>query len=263
MFLTAENYYSLEADKYYLSVSQYKNFITCEAKTLAQLKGEYISQPSDAMLVGSYVDAWCEGTLDKFKEEHPEIYRYQNKGKGLLAKFSIAEDCIKAIQDDINLSTYLTGQKQVIFTADLFGVPWKIKMDNYNPEVGFFSDLKVMANLYDKFWNKELQVYESFIEHYKYNFQMCVYAMIEKLATGREDFLEPYLVVVTKQQPCDKAIYNGFLSDMQAVMWHIEEHLPRIMALKEGREEPIPCGKCEYCRSVKTAEIMDHHYLLG
>lgn len=262
MFITAENYYSTEADKYYLSVSQYKSFCECEAKAVAKLHG-YKTPTSDAMLVGSYVDAWCEGTLDKFKEEHPEIYNSRSKEKVLLAKFSVADECIKAIQDDINLSTYLTGQKQVIFTADLFGVPWKIKMDNYNPEAGFFSDLKVMANLYDKFWNKETQIYESFIEHYKYNFQMCVYAMIEKLATGREDFLEPYLVVVTKQNPPDKAIYNGFLSDMQAVMWHIEEHLPRIIALKEGREEPIPCGRCEYCRSVKTAEVIDYHYLLG
>ena len=37
MFLTAENYYSLEADKYYLSVSQYKNFITCEAKSIGRI----------------------------------------------------------------------------------------------------------------------------------------------------------------------------------------------------------------------------------
>jgi len=96
MFLTAENYYSPEADKYYLSVSQYKLFLSCEANAIAQLRGEYKPQSSDAMLIGSYVDAWCEGTLDKFKEEHPEIYNKKSKEKVLLAKFSIADECIKA-----------------------------------------------------------------------------------------------------------------------------------------------------------------------
>ena len=40
------------------------------------------------MLIGSYVDAWCEGTLDKFKEEHPEIYNKKAKQRKrvLLAK---------------------------------------------------------------------------------------------------------------------------------------------------------------------------------
>jgi len=80
VFLTSENYYSLEADKYYLSMSQYKSFITCEAKAVAELHG-YKSPTSDAMLIGSYVDAWCEGTLEKFKEEHPEIYNKKAKKK--------------------------------------------------------------------------------------------------------------------------------------------------------------------------------------
>lgn len=37
MLLTSENYFSIEADKEYMSVSQYKNFKTCEAKALHKI----------------------------------------------------------------------------------------------------------------------------------------------------------------------------------------------------------------------------------
>ena len=63
--LTAENYY--EADDY-MSVSTWKALNKCEVSGLVGYGGT----PIDSMLVSSYVDAYIEGTLDKFKEEHPE-----------------------------------------------------------------------------------------------------------------------------------------------------------------------------------------------
>ena len=67
MILTAENYYSQEANREYLSVSQYKDFcgslgkIPCEAQALAKLNGEWEMEETTSMLVGSYVDAHFEG----------------------------------------------------------------------------------------------------------------------------------------------------------------------------------------------------------
>jgi hypothetical protein len=98
-------------------------------------------------------------------------------------------------------------------TADLFGVPWKIKMDNYNIDRDFISDLKVMAGLHDRFYDEEYRRYVNFIEHYKYNFQMCLYSEVERLATGRADNVDTFLVVVTKEEPCDKAVFTGFNDD--------------------------------------------------
>ena len=37
MLLTPQTYFSIEADKEYMSVSQWKNFKTCEAKALHDL----------------------------------------------------------------------------------------------------------------------------------------------------------------------------------------------------------------------------------
>ena len=56
MILTNDNYYSPEANWEYMSVSQYKQFLKCEAAAMAQLKGEWSQPKTTALLVGSYVD---------------------------------------------------------------------------------------------------------------------------------------------------------------------------------------------------------------
>ena len=83
MQLTNENYYSKEANEEYLSVSQYKDFMGtygkrgCEEYALAKIEGtwEENMEDSDALMVGSYVDAHFEGTLDLFKAKHPCMFK--------------------------------------------------------------------------------------------------------------------------------------------------------------------------------------------
>ena len=58
--LTSENYYSPESNQGYMSASQFKSFLDCEARTLAELHGEYHRPSTEALLVGSYVDAYFE-----------------------------------------------------------------------------------------------------------------------------------------------------------------------------------------------------------
>ena len=60
MILTNDNYYSSEANRRYMSVSQYKQFCKCEAAAMAQIMGEWEFPKTTALLVGSYVDAWVE-----------------------------------------------------------------------------------------------------------------------------------------------------------------------------------------------------------
>ena len=65
MILTNNNYFSKKANMEYMSVSQFKAFDKCEAAALAELKGEYVKPKTVSMLVGSYVDAYFEGSLDR------------------------------------------------------------------------------------------------------------------------------------------------------------------------------------------------------
>lgn len=88
MILTKDNYFSREANMEYMSVSQFKSFCTCPAATMAELTGEYERETTTALLVGSYVDAHFEGTLDLFKGQHPELF---TKGGGLKSEYRKAK----------------------------------------------------------------------------------------------------------------------------------------------------------------------------
>ena len=142
MILTNANYYSAEANMEYMSVSQYKQFKSCEAAAMAQLRGEWEQPKTTALLVGSYVDAWFEGTLDEFKQEHPELFK---KDGTLKADFQQAEDIIARVQQDKVFMKYMSGRKQVIRTAELFGCKWKIKIDSRLRDS--VVDLKVMRSM--------------------------------------------------------------------------------------------------------------------
>jgi hypothetical protein len=52
MILNRDNYYSKEADQKYMSVSQFKNWIRCEAMALVKLNGQYNEEPTTALLQG-------------------------------------------------------------------------------------------------------------------------------------------------------------------------------------------------------------------
>ena len=71
--LTEENYYSDEMNQYYFSVSQYKTFLECEAAAMANINGKYQRPVTKALLVGKFVDAYFEGTLDEFLKENPAL----------------------------------------------------------------------------------------------------------------------------------------------------------------------------------------------
>lgn len=233
MILTNDNYYSLEANREYLSVSQYKDFRRCEAMAMAAIRGEWVRPQTTALLVGSYIDSWFEGTLGEFIEAHPEIYTATGK---LRADFVQAEELIAFAQRDPMFMRYMAGRKQVILTGELFGTPWKIKIDSYHPDK--IVDLKVMRSM-------ERIMGKSFVEHWGYDLQMAIYAAVE----GRD--LATYLAVLTKQDPPDKEIISIPLWRRNELLEEVEQDMPRILAVKSGKLPAQRCGVCEYCRATK------------
>lgn len=238
MILTNENYYSREANLEYMSVSQYKDFQKCEAMAMATLRGEWAKPKSTALLVGSYVDAWFEGALDEFKVAHPEIFK---KDGSLKADYIQAEEIIAFVQKDLKFMEYMAGEKQVIMTAEFFGTKWKIKIDSYHPGEKIV-DGKVMRSM-------ERVMGKSFVEHWGYDLQMAVYAEVVRRVTGLD--LETYLAVVTKQNPPDKDVVDIPSWRRFNVLTDVERKMPRVLAVKSGKETPDRCGVCEYCRATK------------
>ena len=239
MILTDDNYYSSEANQSHMSVSQYKQFCKCEAAAMAQIAGEWEFPKTTALLIGSYVDAWVEGTLDEFRNRNPEIFK---KNGELKADFLKAEEVIGVIRADSELMRYLGGEKQRIVTAELFGTLWKIKIDSYHPGV-MIVDLKVMRSM-------ERIMGKSFVEHWGYDLQMAVYAEVVRRVFGAD--LETYLAVITKQDPPDKELIHIPRWRREELLSEIERNMPRILAVKAGEIPPQRCEVCDYCRATKV-----------
>lgn len=263
MKLNKNNYFSLEADRKYMSVSQLKSFMECEAKTLAELNGEIPKAGNNAFLEGNYLHAWNEGKLDEFKANNPQIYKYNNPEKGLMKSFSDIDKTIEYLEDDEIIMDMLEGQKEVIMTANLFDTEWKFQIDVYNPDKQRFADLKYVQDIEKKFWSNAAKMHVSFIENYKYHYQMVLYAILEQIATGRKEILEPYIVAIGKQLPPQKIILNGFLYDISKVLADAGGRLPRILKVKKGEVEPHYCGNCSYCRKVLKAQIINYKRLIN
>lgn len=252
MNLTKSNYFSNEADKEYFSVSQFKAFRECEAKTMAKLKGEWADEDKTAFLLGSYVHSWNEGKLEEFKLEHPEMFSSRGPTKGeLKSEFLIGNKMIETLKNDKLVSRLREGEKEVVMSHELYGVPFKIMMDIYNPSKGYFADLKTTQAINKKYWNEYEGIKQSFIEYYDYLLQMAVYAEIERLSTGRDKYLQPFIIAVSKENMPDKAVIKMDGDFIKDKLLEVEIRLPRFKAVKDGVEEPIRCEKCDYCKATK------------
>ena len=149
MVLTAENYYRKEANEKYMSVSQYKDFagtygkMACEFSAIEKLEERWAQKKTTPLLVGSYVDSYFEGTLEEFKKENPEVFTQNGE---LKANYKQAERIIARMERDPLFMQYMSGEKQVIMTGELFGAEWKIKIDSFVRGVAI-TDLKVMESI--------------------------------------------------------------------------------------------------------------------
>ena len=251
--LNDENYYTRQSDIDYMSYSQFKQFETCEAAALAVLNGETKQQPpTTAQLVGSYVDAFFDGTLDEFKTKNPQIFK---KDGSLKADFTLAEKIIERVQRDEMFMKYMNGEKQVIQTGEIAGVPFKIKMDSYHPGRAIV-DLKCMRDI-NPIWDDQQHARVPFADAYGYTIQAAIYREIVRQNTG--DTLPYFLAVATKQDEPD--INLMFIPDdvMDEQLAHVMLNAPHIQDVKIGKVPPMRCGKCAYCRKTKIiTEIIDY-----
>lgn len=248
--LTNDNYYSKEANLEYLSVSTFKNFSGtlfhkgCEAQAMAILNGEYKREPNTAMLIGSYVDAYVEGTLEQFKEKTPALFK---KDGTLKADYVQADNIIERMKKDEHFMYYLSGEKQVIMTAELFGVQWKIKMDSYIPDKAIV-DLKVVSDIYEKFYTKH-SGYLNFIQAWAYDFQLAIYQAVVEANTGKK--LPCYIAVADKGKTTNIELIQITQNELDGALVGTQLGVNRIKALISGEEQPERCGRCDYCKETK------------
>ena len=242
--LTAENYFSLENQLKYMSVSQFKDFLKCEEMALAKISGNYEQPKTTALLVGSYVDAWFEGTLDKFREEHPEIFK---KDGSLKADYIQADKIIERVSQDKKFMEYMSGEKQVILVGEIAGVPFRIKIDSLHTDK--IVDLKCMKDFEDV-WIADENCKKHFISAWGYDLQGAIYQEI-----ARQNFLKklPFFIDgCTKEPEPDLDIWHIPDTFLERKLNEVVSLAPRYQKIKEGKLKPIRCEKCDYCKRTKV-----------
>lgn len=243
LILNEQNYYSAEANRAYWSVSQYKDFMRCEAMAMAKIRGEYEPPMTRAMLVGSFVDRYMEGTLAQFITEHPELLTLKRQ---LRAEFRHAYEIINKIESSPKFMNYMSGEKQKILTAEMFGVQWKIKMDSFLPKI-CITDLKVVART-------------ERLPDWRYDLQGAVYqAAVEANGYGRLPF---YLAVATKEKVPDLNIFQIPDSELDKALIEIGENMPHFINVKTGIEEPKRCEKCAWCKMTRELKVRNYMELM-
>ncbi|TQR21822.1 PD-(D/E)XK nuclease-like domain-containing protein [Psychrobacillus vulpis] len=261
LLLNSQNYHSIEANKEYFSVSQFKNMLDCEARTIAIINGDHQTSSSTALMVGSYTHAAFESE-DEFQKFHEENHDsiFKSRG-GKYAEYLQADAMIETIKNDPFAMFALDGEKEMILTAELFGAEWKIKVDSINFARKTFSDLKTTQSLSNRYWSDKYQKYVSFVQAYDYVLQMAIYREVIKQNIG--EYFNPYIVAVTKESPPDKAVLHFDNTRFDFEIEYTKSMMDRFIRVKNGIVEPIRCDKCAYCRQTKQLNnTFEIEYLL-
>ena len=246
MVLTEDNYYSQESNITWFSVSQFKQFMNCSARAIAELKGDYIPERGRALVLGSYVDEHLTGTPESMRKFITENYNelYKKNGEPY-ADVAQADEAINRIRNQPLMLKYLTGEFQKIMTGEIGGVPFKIKMDCYK-EGEFISDLKYLSSL------RSPNLFTNVVDYWNYTLQGAVYQEIVYQNTGKR--LPFYLVIATKEKPCHVAVVKLEQFDMDEQLDIVKANVGRFQQMKLGIIPPQRCEEysCDYCTITKV-----------
>lgn len=272
--LTQENYYG---DTSYLTNSRYKRYQQCQAKAFAVDNGSWVEDRDEtALLLGNYVHSYFESpeAHEQFLAEHGEkLLAKTGKNKGnLKADFIIGDKMIESLKNDDGFANLYHGfpddevQKEMIVFGEIEGVPVKGKLDSVNLTRGYFVDLKTMKSIYNKEWSEELRMKVpaavNNILGFGYHGQLGLYRELLQEMTG-QDF-RPYIVAVSKENVPDKDILKIDDEWLDEGLAKLKSDIVEVWAVIQGKQKPIECGHCDYCRSQKKlSAVVSLNDLIG
>ena len=243
MKLTNANYFSTRANREYFSVSQWKSFKKCPNMAMAEMRGKYVREETPALLVGSYVDAYFDNELEQFKATRPALFK---KDGTLKAEYIQAEQIIERIKRDPLMMKYLTGgERQVIMTGEIEGVPIKIKIDTLHKDK--IVDGKIMKDFAPIYVEDKGRM--MWWEAWNYDVQGAVYQEIVYQNTGKR--LPFFLAAATKEKVTDIDIIHIEQSHLDFAMEEFKREIIGFDAIKKGIVKPDRCEICDWCKETK------------
>lgn len=267
MELTNDNYFSKEARMEYMGYSQFKGFVTCASKEMAKINEKYEEEKTQALLMGSYVDAYFSEEMEDFRHKNPDIFK---KDGTLKSEYMQCDKIIEFIKKDPNFYKYLQGKHQVIMTGVIAGVKFKIKVDVLHDSV--IVDQKLMKDL-NPVWSDEYHCYMNFVDYYHYDWEGAIYREIVRQNTGKT--LPFVLHVTTKEKVPSKALIRIDDEDLDVALKLVEELAPIFdhykhsikltdeeMKILDSHQIRLECGECDWCKQNKMVTgIFSYHTL--
>jgi hypothetical protein len=284
MTITPANYHSLAVKRETMSNSQWKQWIECAAATKAEMdghlvrldtaseaavtaakaQGKIVTVPTEALLVGSYVDraVTVPTELQSWCDEHAEDVFKAARAKGAppakRAAFETADAIIARVKADPMFAKITANcAAQVVFQGRIGDENWLYMADWVDTSKNVLLDFKTAASFEAK-WCEEELLWDG--EWRRRNVRVEWYDAAgywRQLAVGRELYFQTHgvyplcgIVAATKQDPPNLGLW---LLDndlrMEREVGHIKNLTAEVFAWKRGTVPPPACGDCEWCRA--------------
>ena len=243
---------------------------------MAELRGEFSPEYGRALLLGSYFDEMLTGTTKSqtafIAENYKELFQKSSKvctamdkldtpldrkafvsdylkdlfreGNKPYADIMQANETLERFRKQPKMMHYISGKHQVIMTGEIEGVPFKIKMDSFDPNE-YITDLKYMASL------RSPNLFTPMVEYWGYDIQAAVYQEIVRQNIGK---LLPFMFdVATKENPAHLALGEISQYNMDKALDTVKSLVPRYQKIKAGEIPPTRCEDygCDYCTCTK------------
>ncbi len=287
MRLTKRNYFGPKATREYMSVSQFKAFEKCQFTALEEIQGKYVRPMTTSLLIGSYVDAYFEGALDRFEKEHPEIFTFKleeqektrekialiapelvtstgnwkpgclTKARNMFPELFASKQELKA--DYVHANTIIERIKRDPTSMRLLSGKKQVIMqgviNGVNVKIKIDSllpdmivDQKIMKDFEPIYVQEQGRL--PWFEAWRYDLQGAVYQEIVRQNTGKK---LPFVLLGATKEPVpdiDAVEIEQDLLDYE--LSKFAENAPFYDAIKKGIVDAERCEKCDHCKDTKV-----------
>lgn len=238
--LTQSNYHSPEAKARWMSSSDVKKAMRCEA---AWIGGDVDDEDKNAFIFGHLFEALLTGE----EYENPLVYSSKGPTKGQVkAEYKPAYEMAEAVRRSPALAKIIDrSRKQVIMTGEIGGLPFRVMCDLLDVD-GSIYDIK-SARSFSPQYDEDRAAYRDWWAAWEYPVQLWVYHEIARqngLAVPRAG-----LIAAAKDNADVQALVFG-RETMEAAEADARYTIESMSAILRG-DEPGACMHCRWCVSQK------------
>lgn len=239
-----------------ISFSTLKNFIDCEAETVAYKKGiwdrskTFSEIATIAMHNGTLVHTFFEG-----EEQYSELLKNEEstyiEGGFFKEEYKAGLDMIERLNKSDLFKLVYQGEKEPEIKGSIDGVDFHGFIDCLNAEKNVFCDIKtVNRSLSQKVWNEKTRKKEHWVINRKYHYQMAIYQELLN-QQGKMNFT-PIICAVSKEEYNDCEIFYIPQWILDNALHEVKKHIKRFKEVFFLGTEPKRCENCNYCKHTKV-----------